>query len=255
YRPSERLAAPDLLGDWRENALELATLCMGTITAMLLTLRPWAVVLIFVPLYILHKSVLIKQLEDLATTDAKTGLLNAATWRTLADRELERAGRYGRQCGLLFLDLDHFRNINSTYGHLAGDAALQAVGTAVASSTRGSDVAGRWGGDSDEFMILMPDTGSADVLAAANRLRDEVAKLTIGDGGQPLSVSIGAAVWPTHGDTLNEVIMNADNALFSAKNTGRGRVCVVDDLTPPSVVSLEPEGERPPTAAPTPPRT
>jgi diguanylate cyclase (GGDEF)-like protein len=250
-------SARALLGDWHENVLEISTLCMGAITALLLELRPWAVVLIFVPLFILHKSVLIKHLEDLATTDAKTGLLNSATWRTLADRELDRAGRYERTCGLLLLDLDHFREINSTYGHLAGDEALQMVGSTITSFTRGSDVAGRWGGDSDEFVVLLPDTSPADLLAAATRLRDQVAELTVGEGsdngGRQLSVSIGAAAWPTHGASLNDVFLAADNALFAAKNSGRGRVYVVDGSTRPPTISQERAGARPPTAAPTPP--
>ncbi|CAM3412790.1 hypothetical protein KIPE111705_07160 [Kibdelosporangium persicum] len=251
YRPGERLSASDLLGDLRENVLELATLCMGTIAALLLTLRPWAVVLVFVPLFILHKSVLIKQLEDLATTDAKTGLLNAATWRTLADRELERARRYSRTCGVLLLDLDRFREINNTYGHLAGDEALKLVGGAIAACTRGSDLAGRWGGD--EFVVLLPDASTADLLPAATRLRDQIANLTIGNEHRPLSVSVGAAAWPTHGADLSEVFLAADNVLFAAKDNGRGRVCVADGSTRPTAASQEREEASAPTAAPTPP--
>lgn len=97
-----------LVGSWGDNALEYATLCVGMIAAALLLWHPWLIALVLLPLYVLHRSVLVRQLEYAATTDQKTGLLNATSWHSLTTAEFERAQRYGTEVGLLMADLDYF---------------------------------------------------------------------------------------------------------------------------------------------------
>lgn len=252
YRPGERLTVLDLAGDVRENVLEAATLCMGVLVGMLLVLRPWAVVMVYVPLYVLHRSALIKQLEDLATIDSKTGLFNAPTWQTLVRREIDRAAKYDQTCGVLFLDLDRFKAVNDTYGHLPADDVLGEVGATITREIRGADLGGRFGGD--EFMVLLADTSAADVQVVAERLRDQIGQLTVTDaehGEQALSVSIGAACWPDHGD-LEDVLRAADSALFAAKNRGPGQVVVVSGSIRRTATTA-PREDPPSTAAPTQP--
>jgi predicted signal transduction protein with EAL and GGDEF domain len=125
-----------VLGSWRENSLEYATLSVGATTTLLLFWNPWAVVFVGLPLYLLHRNVLVRQLEDAATTDSKTGLLNAGTWQSLATKEVERAQRHNTRLGLLMIDVDHFKSVNDRYSHLVGDQALHAIADVLRSSVR-----------------------------------------------------------------------------------------------------------------------
>ncbi|WP_177231825.1 GGDEF domain-containing protein [Amycolatopsis saalfeldensis] len=214
-----------LIGRLNENLLELATLCMGTLAAMLIVLRPWLVVLIFVPLYALHRSALVRQFEHAATRDSKTGLLNAASWRALAESELRRARNLGTSLGILLIDIDHFKLVNTVHGHLIGDDALQAAGAAIRDLVRGSDLCGRFGGD--EFVVMLPGSDAAGVLAVAHRIRERIANAEIApttDSPLQVTVSIGVAAFPAAGPDLDDVLLAADNALFAAKDSGRNRV-------------------------------
>ncbi|SMD27433.1 MFS transporter [Kibdelosporangium aridum] len=220
-----------LLGRLNENVLELATLCMGGLTALLLLISPWFTFLVFLPLYALHRSVLIRQYEHAATTDSKTGLLNMTSWRALAEKELERSQRNSTVFGVLMIDIDHFRQVNNEYGHLAGDEALQAVADALKQNTRSYDLCGRFGGE--EFVVLLPETTSNQLLIVAERICQGIRDLEVTPSGcteplRGLSVSIGAAAYPTAGTTLDDVLMTADNCLFAAKNSGRDRVRTVE---------------------------
>jgi hypothetical protein len=108
-------------------ALEIATLCLGGLTALTLMQQPLLSLLVVPPMFVLQRSVLTRQLEVAATTDAKTGLLNAATWHHVAGLELARAQREQHSAALLIIDMDNFKSINDSYGHLAGDDVLRAV--------------------------------------------------------------------------------------------------------------------------------
>ena len=108
-----------LLGKVDDIALEMATLSLGALTAVSVTLNPWLVLLVLVPLVVLHRADMARQLEQRAAMDGKTGLLNAAAWHDKAERALRRAQRQGAAAGVLILDLDHFKSVNDTYGHLA----------------------------------------------------------------------------------------------------------------------------------------
>ncbi|MPY79298.1 MAG: diguanylate cyclase [Actinophytocola sp.] len=224
-----------LFGGPMDNMLELATLCLGALNALTLAIMPGLTVLVLPPLLILHRGVLVKQLEAAATTDAKTGVLNTAGWHNRAEVALARAQQQSRTFGTLMIDLDHFKRINDTYGHLAGDEVLRAVATAIASEVRERDLVGRFGGE--EFVVLLPDIGEADVTAVAERIRIGISRLevdvpetlrptTIDD----LSASIGVAMYPDAGGELQRLLDAADTALYTAKNNGRNRVVRVRDL-------------------------
>lgn len=218
-----------LLGSWSENSLEYATLAVGALSTLALSWNPWAVVLVLLPLYVLHRSVLVRQLEHAATTDDKTGLLNAGTWDSLARTEADRAARHGTEFGLLMIDVDHFKSVNERYGHLVGDQALHAIARALQSSVRGTDLVGRFGGE--EFVILLVGSDQSGSVEVGQRICESIRALRIEDpltGGVyddlRLSVSIGVATYPGTGRTLRDVMMAADNAVFAAKDAGRDQV-------------------------------
>jgi len=217
-----------LIGTWEDNAIELATLSLGGLTAVVLLGHPWLVFLVFAPMLALQHSSLVKQFKEAAMTDGKTGLLNAFAWQELAVRELARAKRDGEQAALLMLDLDHFKAINDSYGHLAGDAVLRAVANAVKAELRDYDAVGRFGGE--EFVVLLPDADTARSILIAQRLRMAVAEVHVayGESGKVaipgLTASVGVASFPAHGFEVEDLLRAADSALYRAKRMGRDRV-------------------------------
>ncbi|HEU5471550.1 MAG TPA: GGDEF domain-containing protein [Actinophytocola sp.] len=233
YLYTEERSVTDLLGTWADNALELVTLCLGGLVALALVYQPFLVLLVFPPLIMLHRNVLLKQLEVAAATDDKTGLFNAFGWRDLASRELARAQRSHSACGVLMVDLDHFKRVNDTYGHLAGDSVLRAVGELLRAEVRDYDVVGRFGGE--EFAVLLPDITEQDSIAIAERIRAAVMKLEVSVEINDhrvatisgLSVSIGVAVCPESGTVVDRLLLAADTALYKAKNDGRNTVVSV----------------------------
>lgn len=222
-RPSQ------LMISWADYALEIATLYLGAFTSLALSMAPFAAVLVLPPLLVLHRAVLVKQLEELAIIDHKTGLLNVAAWHEAARRELVRAERESASFGVLMVDLDHFKRVNDTFGHLAGDEVLRAVAQMLESEIREYDSAGRFGGE--EFAVLIPDSAAPDVVSIAERLRRRVTELEIiapTDAGSRtiagLSASIGVAVYPNSGTTLEQLLLTADSAVYTAKSNGRNQV-------------------------------
>jgi diguanylate cyclase (GGDEF)-like protein len=226
--------AVQVLGHWDENMLEIATLCLGALTAVALAINPWLVVLVLPALLVLHRAVLVRQLEEAASMDGKTGLLNAAAWHAYAQRELHRAHRQDSGASLLILDLDHFKLVNDRHGHLAGDQVLAAVAEAMRAEVRDQDLVGRFGGE--EFVVMLPgvdssEFGSAELWAVADRIRRRVAALSVEvptpDG--PLTVngltcSVGGAAYPVDGADVTRLLEVADSALYAAKRAGRNKV-------------------------------
>ncbi len=165
-----------------------------------------------------------KDLQDLATVDALTGLLNRNALQRILEREHARAQRSGRPYALVLFDIDRFKNVNDTYGHDVGDKALVSVAQIARRSLREGDWLGRWGGD--EFLCLLPDTDGERGLAIAERLRTQVAEQPVESEGYlvPVSVSVGFAQFPHAGERLDKVLTSADAALYGAKRRGRNRV-------------------------------
>lgn len=230
-----------VLGHGDEAVLEFATLSMGALVAGAMASFGFAyAVLVLPPLIVLHRSVLVRQLEEAASIDGKTGLLNAAAWQVRASRELRRAERARDRAAVLVLDLDHFKLVNDRYGHLVGDVVLAAVAAALRAEVRDEDIVGRFGGE--EFVILLRGIDGdcrIGTHAVAERIRRRVAELrveVIGPSGpiliDDLTVSIGGAVFPPDGLDLAPLLEIADAAMYDAKNTGRNRVRMGLQATP-----------------------
>jgi diguanylate cyclase (GGDEF)-like protein len=172
------------------------------------------------------------QLLAQSRIDTKTGLLNASTWEVEATAEIARAVRTGIPLALALVDIDHFKSVNDTHGHLVGDKALRAVTDALRSQLRGYDLAGRFGGE--EFAILLPHAREADALNVAERLRVHIASLSIpirdNDESGPyvkVTISVGVAALDSASRELNDMLAAADAALYHAKETGRNKTHVV----------------------------
>jgi diguanylate cyclase (GGDEF)-like protein len=164
--------------------------------------------------------------------DTKTGLLNAMTWEREAAVEVERAVRTGIPLAVALVDIDHFKRVNDTYGHLVGDRVLRAVVDGLRSQLRGYDLAGRFGGE--EFILLLPQAREADARAVAERLREYVAGLEIPIDDEPdccifvrLTISVGVAALDGEQRELTDLMAAADAAMYYAKETGRNRTHVI----------------------------
>ncbi|MFL6161862.1 MAG: diguanylate cyclase [Jatrophihabitantaceae bacterium] len=217
----------ELLPDREEIALEFGTLVLGLFTAQTLLNVAWLTPLVLVVVVLLQRSSLVSQLEVAAATDTKTGLLNASAWQELAQRELVRSQHVSSPCALLLLDLDHFKRVNDTLGHLAGDAALRAIGEALKRELRGYDAVARFGGE--EFVVFLNDLNLDDAVVVAERTLARVRGLMItGQAADSphltLTASIGLASYPQHGQDLTDLLEAADLALYAAKRAGRDRV-------------------------------
>jgi diguanylate cyclase (GGDEF)-like protein len=225
------------LGTPADNALESATLCLGVFVAIALDHSPMLVIIGLPLVLILHRNELVHQLEELARTDTKTGLLNATAWADRARDRIGRAPRRGESVGVLLLDLDLFKKVNDTYGHLAGDDVLREVSHTFKAEVRASDSVGRFGGE--EFVVLLPDITVGQMMWIAERIRRRVENLRVmtRNSGDPhtidgLSVSIGAAAFPTRGQDLDQLLEAADKALYRAKSNGRNQVQLAPPLQP-----------------------
>jgi len=177
-------------------------------------------VLSFLGTLLAHRDEAARALEELATRDGLTGVLNRRAWMAAAEQELARSIRYGDPLTVLMLDLDHFKQINDSHGHAAGDRALQLMAQALRSSTRQGDLVGRYGGE--EFCLLM---SHADAEAAGifdHRVRTHLAAGAMSSLGHQLDYSAGIA-WRREGDALAALLKRADAALYVAKARGRGR--------------------------------
>ena len=159
--------------------------------------------------------------RDLARTDALSGVANTRAFKELAEAELERARRYRRTFTIVSLDLDHFKTVNDTLGHAAGDRLIHDVGQAIRARLRRVDIVARIGGD--EFAILLPETGSAAAAIALDHVRESLRALTDGYGSD-VKASFGAVTFISPPTSVEEMMQLADVALYQAKNAGRDRV-------------------------------
>jgi diguanylate cyclase (GGDEF)-like protein len=160
------------------------------------------------------------QLERLATTDALTGLWNRRKFNEVVEAEIARARRYSHPLSLCLLDVDHFKRVNDTCGHDAGDVVLRELAAVMRAELRAVDGLARWGGE--EFVFLSPDTPLPGGRDVAERVRQSTARHVFPAVGR-VTVSIGVTEYSS-GDTLDVLISRADAALYRAKESGRDRV-------------------------------
>jgi diguanylate cyclase (GGDEF)-like protein len=177
------------------------------------------------------------ELERLSVTDALTGLYNRRHLMGTLANEVQRSRRLRRTFSVLMADVDHFKRYNDTNGHLGGDAALVKVAEILRKATRGVDSVARYGGE--EFLVMLLEAPLTTAAIVGERIRARVASEPF-EGGK-VTVSIGIAEYPSHGDTPEELIASADAAMYKAKGQGRDRVIAAAGGPPP-----EPDPERKP---------
>lgn len=171
------------------------------------------------------------ELERMARMDDQTGLSNRRYVMERLDEELRRAQRHGTPLSVMLLDLDHFKSVNDTYGHLAGDAVLQQTARVIQAAMRASDVKGRFGGE--EFVTIMPQTGLDGAALFAERLRIAIGAQIHRDLDVDFRVtcSIGVAAFGPGAASLSDLLRQADRALYEAKRLGRDRICVAGETS------------------------
>lgn len=167
-----------------------------------------------------------RRLEVLAHTDPLTAVLNRRALTERLASELERVKRYETQVSLLLIDIDHFKRVNDSYGHLVGDDVLMDVGALLQSAVRSVDVVARYGGE--EFVIALPETGLMGATVFAERIRELIEEHRFSHAGGSelhLTASVGVACYPSPGlETVEDLLATADQALYRAKAEGRNRV-------------------------------
>ncbi len=167
-----------------------------------------------------------RELAAQANIDELTQIANRRFFMQHGSQELERSLRYERPLSLLIYDVDHFKHINDSHGHDAGDLTLKAITQAIQEELRTTDLQARFGGE--EFAILLPETVLDKAIEVAERLRARIEKTRFANMGEQdaaITISIGIAAYSSGGETLNELIARADRALYRAKADGRNRVC------------------------------
>lgn len=167
------------------------------------------------------------QLSHLSRTDQLTGLLNRGTWESLLVNEYERHQRYHHPCALVMFDIDHFKTVNDTYGHQAGDDVLRELSERLRETLRQSDLAGRYGGE--EFAVILPETDLHGAEIFAERLRQSIAETPFHTvkGLLSCTISLGAALLTDEMETVESApqwLSRADQALYYSKEHGRNRV-------------------------------
>ena len=192
-------------------------LAAGMLRAVRVLLEPAAVAL--------DNALLLKNAEALSVTDDLTHLYNSRYLNQVMRRETKRASRSGRPLSLLFIDLDGFKAVNDTHGHLFGSRALVEAAAVIRQSAHETDVVSRFGGD--EFALVLPDTGGEGAYAVGERIRERIAahRFLVGDGLDiHLTVSIGVATLPDVAASAEELVQAADKAMYMVKDSGKNGI-------------------------------
>jgi diguanylate cyclase (GGDEF)-like protein len=206
-----------LVGIDRVAASAAPRLLAPTLSAVLAGIEPGAIAL--------ENALRVQRAEALSVTDDLTQLYNSRYLSQVLRRETKRATRSGRPLSLLFVDLDGFKSINDTHGHLFGSRALVEAASVIRASARETDMVARFGGD--EFALILPDTGSEGAAAVGDRVRDRIAAFSFlrGDGlSIRLTVSVGVATLPDVASTADGLIQAADEAMYWVKDHGKNGI-------------------------------
>ncbi len=167
------------------------------------------------------------KLRSQAIRDPLTGLFNRRYMEETLDREIRRAVRHTIPVSVILFDIDHLKRVNDSYGHDAGDAALEALGNLMMKTFRGEDVPCRFGGD--EFTIILPEATVSDAFRRAEQFREAFKRLDFEHEGKhfgPLTLSLGISAYPDHGSSVERLLQIADAAAYAAKAQGRDRVMI-----------------------------
>ena len=213
---------------------------MGIMAALVWRVNPYAALLVAMPLYLIYITLQVPALQRKAESDAKTGLFNARHFSQALQKELDRADRFDRPLTVVMADLDYLRNINNTYGHLAGDVVITGIAKIIRESAREYDVVARFGGE--EFSFLLPETTPEQALPHIETMRAAIqaAEFPVSTSPTPLQVtmSFGIAGRQRPGQKPDEIVHNADVAVYQAKRAGRNRACLFsqDDQAGPGAI-------------------
>jgi len=172
----------------------------------------------------------VSRLEEMATTDGLTGCLNKRAFLEELDSKITSAQRFGKKLSLVVTDIDHFKNVNDTYGHATGDVVIKELGAILTRMKRETDRVARFGGE--EFCILCEETDTEGAVLLAERVREELGRTVFQTelGKMKVAASLGVATFPQDAGTSKELFEITDKALYAAKHAGRNRVCTVKDL-------------------------
>jgi diguanylate cyclase (GGDEF)-like protein len=223
--------------EWDREALQalFVEIDLGVLITLAVGLSPLLVLIALPTVFLVRRFLVFPILVAQSRKDSKTGLLNVSTWESEAEAELSRTVRTRNPVALALVDIDHFKVVNDTYGHLVGDRVLKAVAEALTSQSRDYDRAGRFGGE--EFVLLLAQTGYGDACKIAERLRGYIASLEIPTDDRPgaptLKVTISIGVTSFGRDEsyeLTDLLAAADSAMYAAKQAGRNQVAFAPPL-------------------------
>jgi diguanylate cyclase (GGDEF)-like protein len=207
---------------------DFAEFDLGILITVVVAVNPVLAVFAVPTVLLARRFIMHAQLVVQSRIDSKTGLLNSSTWEAEAGIELARAIRTHTPLSIAIVDIDHFKVVNDTHGHLVGDKVLRAVTDAIRSQLRNYDLAGRFGGE--EFAVLLPHAREPDAISIAERLRTHVAGMAIpvddldeSAGYVRLTISVGVASLDGVSRELTDMMAAADAALYHAKETGRNK--------------------------------
>ncbi len=252
--PSVKLR--DLVPDRKGLQADLAESDLGILITIVVGVNVVLALVAIPSVLLIRRFMMHEQLLAQSRIDTKTGLLNSATWEAEAINEIVRAIRTRSPLSVALIDIDHFKAVNDTHGHLVGDRVLRAVSHAIQEHLRSYDRAGRFGGE--EFVVLLPQARQMDAINIAERLRTRIAAMAIPvdesvPGGKHvrLTVSVGVAALDEHTKELNDLMAAADAALYQAKQSGRNRTCALQVVAPADLDDA-PAVAAPQSASPTP---
>jgi diguanylate cyclase (GGDEF)-like protein len=207
---------------------DFAEFDLGVLITVVIGVNPVLAIIAVPTVLLARRFIMHAQLLAQSRIDSKTGLLNASTWEAEATIELARAVRTDTPLSIALVDIDHFKMVNDTHGHLVGDKVLRAVTDALRSQLRSYDLAGRFGGE--EFALLLPHAREPDAISIAERLRTHVAGMAIpvddldeSAGFVRLTISVGVSSLDGVSRELTDMMAAADTALYHAKETGRNK--------------------------------